>query len=48
MLTAVGAGGAFLFDSLVAAAGGTFLWIGFITMLLCDLLLMSSIKLCNI
>ncbi len=45
---AVGAGGAFLLDDLVAAAGSIFLWIGFITKLLCNLLLMSSTKLCHV
>jgi hypothetical protein len=48
MLAAVGAGGAFLLDGLVAAAGSAFLWIGFIAKLLCNLLLMSSSKLCDI
>jgi hypothetical protein len=48
MLVAVGAGSAFLLDGLVAAAGSTFLWIGFITKLLCNLLPMSSTKLCNV
>ncbi len=45
MLAAVGACFVFLLDGLVAAAGSTFLWICFITKLLCNLLLMSSTKL---
>jgi hypothetical protein len=48
MLTAEGAGGAFLFNGLVAATGSIFSWIGFTTKLLCNLLLMSSTKLCNV
>ncbi len=48
MLAAVGAGGAFLLDSLVPAVGSIFLWIGFITKLLCNLLLMSIRKFCNV
>ncbi len=50
MLAAVGAGagGAFLLDGLVAAAGSIFLWFCFITKFLCNLLLMSSTKLCNV
>jgi hypothetical protein len=45
-LVAVGAGGAFLLDGLVTAAGSIFLWIGFITKLSCNLLLMSIAKKC--
>ncbi len=48
MLAAVGAGGAFLLDGLVLAAGSTFLWIGFLTKLLCNLLLMSCKKLFDV
>ena len=48
MLATVGAGGAFLLHGLVAAAGSIFLWIGFITKLLCNLLLITSTKLCNV
>ncbi len=50
MFVAVGAGNAFLLDGLglVAAVDSTFLWMGFITKLLCNLLLMSSTKLCNV
>ncbi len=48
MLAVVGTGSAFLLDGLIAAAGSTFLWISFITKLLCNLLLMSSTKLCNV
>jgi hypothetical protein len=48
MLVAAGAGGAFLLDGLVAVACSIFLWIGFISKLLCNLLLMPSTKLCNI
>jgi hypothetical protein len=44
MLAAVGADGAFLLNGFVAAAGSTFLWIGFITKLLCNLLQMSCTK----
>ncbi len=43
MLAAVGAGGAFLLDGF-AAAGSTFLWIVFISRLLCNCLLMSFTK----
>ncbi len=48
MLATVGAGGAFLLDGLVAATGSIFLWIGFITKLLHNLLLMSRIFFCNV
>ena len=48
MIVVVGAGSAFLLDGLVAAAHYTFLWIGFIVKLLCNLLLMSSTKLFNV
>ncbi len=48
MMAAVDANGAFTLDVLVAAAGRTFLWIGFITQLLCNLLLMSCTKLFDV